>query len=169
MINKFVRPARKEDCGRIAEIYNYYIENTTISFEEALVTKDDIEKRLDRIARVFPWIVYEDERGIEGYAYLSAWKDRSAYRYTAETTIYVEKDEVGRGIGSILLEALIEEIKKTDIHILMAVIALPNEKSIQAHEKFGFRKAAHFCEVGYKHGKWIDVGYWELQFCESKE
>jgi phosphinothricin acetyltransferase len=157
-----IRNARKEDCEAIADIYNYYVENTDISFEETKVSREEIEKRLLNITKEYPWIVYEKDGVIRGYAYLSKWKDRSAYRFTAETTIYVRSDEMGRGIGSLLLGRLMETVRSTKIHVLMAVIALPNEKSVRVHEKYGFRKVAHFTEVGFKHGKWIDVGYWEL-------
>jgi len=68
----------------------------------------------------------------------------------------------GRGIGTALMQVLLERIKKLEVHALIAVIALPNEKSVAVHEKFGFKKAAHFAEVGFKRGAWIDVGYWEL-------
>jgi len=88
-----IRPARRDDCGRISEIYNYYIKNTAISFEEEGVSIEEMEARMESITRRFPWLVHEEDGVIKGYAYLSAWKERSAYRYTAETTIYVEKNE----------------------------------------------------------------------------
>ena len=162
-----IRPARRDDCGRISEIYNYYIKNTAISFEEEGVSIEEMEARMESITRRFPWLVHEEDGVIKGYAYLSAWKERSAYRYTAETTIYVEKNETGKGIGNGLLGNLVEEARRRELHVLMAVIALPNESSIRLHQKYGFRKAAHFKEVGRKFGVWQDVGYWELRLEDS--
>ncbi|MBN2677201.1 MAG: N-acetyltransferase, partial [Anaerolineaceae bacterium] len=98
-----------------------------------------------------------------GYAYGNKWKDRSAYRFTAEVTVYVDKDNHGKGIGNKLLQALIDDSRSRNIHVLIAVIALPNDKSIRIHEKHGFKKVAHFAEVGYKQNRWIDVGCWELR------
>jgi len=156
-----IRSARLEDAGRICEIYNNYVQNTEISFEEDLVKQEEMARRIEAITLYYPWIVYEWEGSILGYAYASRWKDRSAYRFVAETTVYVSVDHLGEGLGSALMEELLRRLAALDLHALMAVIALPNEKSVAIHEKFGFRKAAHFSEVGYKHGRWIDVGYWE--------
>jgi phosphinothricin acetyltransferase len=156
---------QEEDIASICEIYNYYVENTNISFEEQRVSEKEMEKRIHRIIESYPWIVYELDKKVAGFAYISQWKERSAYRFTAEDTIYVKNDMLRRGIGKALLKNIIEETHRKGIHALMAVIALPNENSIKLHESFGFRKAAHFAEVGYKNEEWIDVGYWELQTC----
>jgi L-amino acid N-acyltransferase YncA len=104
-----------------------------------------------------------------GYAYANIWRDRSAYRYVAEETVYLDKDYLGRGIGRELTRALLEDCRKRGFHALMAVISLPNEASVRLHGEFGFKKAAHFTEVGYKQDRWIDVGYWELLLSETKQ
>ena len=162
MTNACIRKVRLEDAKQICDIYNYYVVNTVISFEEEAVSEEELERRISAVTRSYPWIVYSKEGQVKGYAYASPWKERAAYRHTAEVTIYVEKSELGRGLGAMLLERLLEELRAMRIHVAMAVIALPNERSIGLHEKFGFRKVAHFSEVGYKKGTWIDVGYWEL-------
>lgn len=156
-----IRSVRLEDAVQICEIYNNYVVNTSISFEEEPIENEEMARRIEAITLHYPWIVYESEGAILGYAYAGRWKDRSAYRFVAETTIYVSVDHHGEGIGSKLMEALLSRLEPPRFHALMAVIALPNEKSVAIHEKFGFKKAAHFSEVGYKHGRWIDVGYWE--------
>ncbi len=156
-----IRSARLEDAAHISEIYNYYVQNTEISFEEEPVGHEEMARRIEATELHYPWIVYESEGSILGYAYASRWKDRSAYRFVAETTIYVSVHHLGKGIGTALIAELLRRLDALKLHALMAVIALPNEKSIAIHEKFGFKKAAHFTEVGYKHGRWIDVGYWE--------
>jgi len=169
MVDEHIRYVQKKDIMSICEIYNYYIENTNISFEEQRISEKEMGQRIHRIIQLFPLIVYELDKKVMGYAYISKWKERSAYRFTAEDTVYVKNDALRRGIGNALLENLIEETHKKDIHILMAVIALPNENSVKLHESFGFQKAAHFTKVGYKNKEWIDVGYWELQIEKEKQ
>jgi len=168
MIEGHIRNVKKKDIVSICEIYNYYVENTNISFEEQSVLEKEMEQRIRKVVRIYPWIVYELDKKVLGYAYISRWKERSAYRFTAEDTVYVKNEALGRDIGKALLGRLIEETYKYDIRVLIAVIGLPNEKSVKLHESFGFKKAAHFTKVGYKNKEWIDVGYWELQI-EKKE
>jgi L-amino acid N-acyltransferase YncA len=162
MINGMIRVVRREDSKRICEIYNHYVQNTCITFEEVPVSPEEMDTRIASIVPSYPFLVYEMNGDILGYAYANKWKERSAYRFSAEVTAYVDKDHLGEGIGHHLLEELLERVKNSDIHVLMAVIAIPNDKSIQLHEGFGFKKAAYFTEVGYKQNTWIDVGYWEL-------
>jgi len=162
MTSGSIRDVRVEESARICEIYNYYVESTSVSFEEEPVPQQEMARRIEAVSRNYPWLVYESDGEVQGYAYLSRWKERSAYRYTAETSVYVAKGHTGEGIGTALMQVLLERIKKLEVHALIAVIALPNEKSVAVHEKFGFKKAAHFAEVGFKRGAWIDVGYWEL-------
>lgn len=156
-----IRNVNNFDVPFIKEIYNYYVKNTIITFEEEEINESDVLKRIEEITDKYPWIVYEENKKTVGYAYASEWKDRSAYRYSAESTVYLKIDYSGKGIGSILLKELIEKAKSKNIHTLIGGIALPNEASIRLHEKYEFKKCAHFKEVGYKFGKWIDVGYWE--------
>jgi len=163
-----VREMNIKDAAALCAIYNYYIENTIITFEETPLQTAEMEERVRKISANYPCLVWEDEAAdtaggeINGYAYISTWKERSAYRYAAELSIYVRHGFQGRGMGNKLMERLLEEVRKTKIHSLVAGITIPNEKSIALHEKFGFKKVAHFAEIGYKFGKWIDVGYWEL-------
>jgi L-amino acid N-acyltransferase YncA len=163
MADGHLRRVRAEDCREICGIYNYYVENTVISFEEQVISEEEMSGRIARIVAAYPWIVYELEGRVVGYAYLSRWKERPAYRFTAEDTVYVHSDCIGKGIGKALLGGMFEAVQERDIHVIMSVIALPNESSVGLHERFGFRKVAHFSQVGFKHGRWIDVGYWELQ------
>ena len=168
MDNGSIRTITKEDSRRICEIYNHYVLNTCISFEEEPVSLEEMEKRIASITAAYPFYVYERDGELLGYAYANRWKERSAYRYVAEVTIYIDKDHLGRGIGRELIKALLDESRKRGFHTLMAVISLPNEASVRLHEEYGFKKAAHFTEVGYKQDKWIDVGYWELLLDQSK-
>jgi phosphinothricin acetyltransferase len=168
MSKEIIRLVGAGDSKRICEIYNYYVQNTCISFEEDLVSQEEMDNRIASIRATYPFYVYERDDELLGYAYANRWKERSAYRYVVEVTVYIDKDHLGRGIGRELLKALLDESRKRGFHALMAVISLPNEKSIRLHEEFGFKKAAHFTEVGYKQDKWIDVGYWELLLDQAK-
>lgn len=158
-----IRPAVMEDAEAICNIYNYYVTNTSITFEEEPVTVEDMKARIGRITQSLPYYVYESDNKIIGYAYATKWKERSAYRYSVETTVYLDKDSTGAGIGTKLYLQLINDLKARNIHRAMGGIALPNESSIALHEKLGFKKVAEFNEVGNKLNKWLNVGYWEYK------
>jgi L-amino acid N-acyltransferase YncA len=158
-----IRKAAIKDAKAICQIYNYYVENTIVTFEEVPVAVEEMEQRIRDVSQEFPWIVFEEDGRIEGYAYAGKWKDRYSYRFTLEATVYLRSDTTERGIGSRLYEHLLNEIRQTDCHAVMGVISLPNDKSCRLHEKFGFEKVAHYSEVGFKFGKWIDVVAWELR------
>lgn len=157
-----IRNININDAKEISEIYNYYIKNTIITFEENPVSETEMAERIKSQKPNLPWIVFEENNEIIGYAYASEWKSRCAYKFSIESTVYLKTNKTRKGIGSILYKELINQIKQSDIHAIFAGIALPNEASIALHEKLGFNKVAHFKEVGYKFNKWIDVGYWEL-------
>ena len=107
-----IRPATILDATQICGIYNHHVTHTTVTFEEEPVTEDEMKRRIHTISSGFPWLVYEQENIIMGYAYATEWRSRSAYRYTAESTVYIKEDHKGRGIGQALYEYLINEIKK---------------------------------------------------------
>jgi L-amino acid N-acyltransferase YncA len=163
-----IRNAEPADAGLIAGIYNHYIADTIVTFELDPAGADEMEKRIRAYARMHPFLVIEDDGGtVTGYAYASRFREREAYRHTAEVTIYLDKDRTGAGFGAPLFAELLDRLRKTDTVALIGAIALPNEPSVRLHEKFGFRKVAHLEKVGYKFGKWIDVGYWELLIRET--
>jgi len=156
-----IRVATSADAEQICDIYNYYIENTMISFEEIPVSIAEMQARITEIGGTFPWLVFAKDQRILGFAYASRWKARSAYRHSVESTVYLSKQATGKGIGSKLYKRLIALLQTTDAHCLIGCIALPNEASVGLHEKLGFKKNAHFKEVGKKFGQWVDVGFWE--------
>jgi phosphinothricin acetyltransferase len=157
-----IRPVCPGDAVSIAGIYNYYIENSVITFEEIPLSVREMEERILKISAKYPWLVWEESGDVTGYAYVNTWKERAAYRYAAELTIYLNHGFRGKGMGRELLSRLLEEVRKTAIHALVAGITLPNEASVALHEKFGFKQIASFNEIGFKLDKWLDVGYWEL-------
>lgn len=157
-----IRAATLDDSPRIAEIYNWYIENTTITFEEEIVEAGDMAQRIAVTDHTRPWFVVEDEGQILGYSYAARWKDRSAYRFARETAIYLAPDSYGEGLGNRLYQHLIDVLQETDVHTLIAGITLPNEASVALHEKLGFKKVGEFEEVGKKFDNYLNVGYWQL-------
>jgi len=159
-----IRDVQPDDAAQICSIYNYYVLNTTITFEETAVSEEEMRARIIQITKKNPWIVYEEDGIVIGYAYASEWKSRCAYKYSVETTVYLLENAKGHGIGSTLYKELLTSLKSKNIHAAIGGIALPNAASVALHEKMGFEKVAQFKEVGYKFEKWIDVGYWELIF-----
>ena len=159
-----IRPVNTSHASELCEIYNHYIKNTIITFEEKEVSVDDMKERIIQATQKLPWIVYIENDRVIGCAYASEWKSRCAYKFSVETTIYIHPEFGGKGIGSILYEELISKLKKLDLHAVIGGIAVPNEASVALHKKFGFEKVGQFKEVGFKLNKWIDVEYWELIF-----
>lgn len=157
-----IRNVKPEDAAQIAEIYNYYIQNTHQTFETEPLSADEMRERIAEITEDYPYVVAEEDGEIFGYALATQFKMRQAYEYSAEVSIYVKAESKQKGIGTQLYDRLFEELRHTDIHAIIAGISLPNDPSIRFHEKLGFEKVAHFREVGYKLGRWVDVGYWEL-------
>ncbi len=157
-----LRPATPEDAAALARVYNHYIENTVVTFEETPVSPADMTSRLSEIRDAeFPWLVADRDGDVAGFAYAGPWKGRCAYRHSAEITVYLDPQQVGRGLGSQLYAELINILKDRGFHAIMGGIALPNAASVALHEKFGLEKVAHFKEVGFKFERWVDVGYWQ--------
>lgn len=157
-----IRQVKLSDAEQLAGIYNFYVLNTHHTFETEPVSSNEMQKRIGGIVENYPYFVAAENEEILAFAYATKYKPRSAYKQTVEVSVYVKQGANGKGFATKLYEKLFEEIEQTDIHAVIAGIALPNEASIKLHEKFGFEKVAHFREVGFKFGKWIDVGYWEL-------
>ena len=158
-----IRPVRADDCESIARIYNHYVLNTLITFEEQAVSGAQIEERTREVAAAgLPWLVAEQAGQVLGYAYASRWKARSAYRFSVEITVYLDPDFVGQGQGSQLYERLFSLLRENGAHAVIGGVALPNPASVALHEKFGMQQVAHFREVGFKLGRWVDVGYWQV-------
>ncbi len=158
-----IRAATDNDAQAICAIYNYYITDTVITFEEEVICSSEICQRIARVkSDNLPWLVAEDTHGnIVGYAYAAKWRQRFSYRFSVEVTVYLSVDHLGKGIGSKLYQALFKQLKAQGIHSVIGGITLPNEASVAIHEKFAMRKVAHFKEVGFKFNRWLDVGYWQ--------
>ena len=157
-----IRHCNITDAEAICNIYNHYVLNSTSTFEVEPITVTNMEKRIKQYTGKNPWLVYQEDNKILGYAYANEWKSRVAYKHTKEVSIYITSSSGTKGIGTALYKTLIETIKKSSCHALVAIITLPNDPSTKFHEKFGFKKVAHLTEVGNKFNQWLDVGYWEL-------
>lgn len=158
-----IRAAAIEDAPSIAAIYNHYVASTVITFEEDAVPAPAMAARIaDVRAQNLPWLVAELGGEVVGYSYANRWKARSAYRHSVETTIYLKPGCEGRGIGKRLYSALLEILKTNGVHAVIGGAALPNAASVALHEKLGFERVGTFRQVGFKHGRWVDVGYWQL-------
>jgi phosphinothricin acetyltransferase len=149
------------DAEALAGIYNYYVTETEVSLEEEAVPRPEMARRIEEAgSAALPWLVAELDGRAVGYAHASRWKGRCAYRFSVEISVYVERIRTGQGIGSRLYEQLFATLRARGVHAVIGSIALPNAISVALHEKFGLRKVGHFTEVGFKFGRWIDVGYW---------
>ncbi|CAN5622075.1 GNAT family N-acetyltransferase [soil metagenome] len=157
-----LRNVKIEDAAQIAELYNFYVKNTHHTFETEPLNVSEMQKRIAEISENYPYLVAENDDEILAYAYAAKYKSRLAYQHSVEVSVYVKNNVQQKGIGTELYEKLFDELSQKDIHAIIAGVALPNEASIRLHEKFGFEKIAHFREVGFKFGRWIDVSYWEM-------
>lgn len=157
-----IRPVHLDDAAAIATIYADYVEHTTISFELAAPTVQQMGERIASLANTYPYLVYEEDGMILGYCYAHAWKERAAYSHTWETTVYLAPHAKGRGIGTALMQRLIADSRAAGCHVLIACITDENSPSRAFHEKLGFRKVSHFSQVGFKFGQWLDVTDYQL-------
>jgi len=159
-----IRPVSAvSDSAAIAEIYNHYIRHTVVTFEELEIATEEMLNRINSVTSAsLPWLVAEVSGQVVGYAYAGKFHGRSAYRFTVESTVYLEKNASGKGIGTKLYEALLHLLRQQNFHSVIGIVALPNAASVELHEKFNFKKIGHFSEVGYKFNQWLDVGYWQV-------
>lgn len=153
-----------EDFEQIVKIYNYYIKNSVITFEEETISSQDMIERFEKIKKTkLPWIVAKENNKILGYAYAHFWHERSAYRFTVEPSIYLDPEFTGKGIGKVLFKELLSQLKTLKIKNALSLITVPNDASISLHEKLGFEKVGLLPDVGFKFDKWLSVGFWQLK------
>lgn len=161
-----IRAAEPEDAAAIAAIYAPHVLTGTVSFETDPPDPRAMRARMAASDGLYPWIVAtngDPEGGVIGYAYATKFRDRPAYRYVVESSIYMADVAQGQGAGRLLYEALIDTLRKQGFVHAVGAIALPNDASIRLHESVGFRRAGVYREVGFKHGRWIDVGIWQCE------
>jgi phosphinothricin acetyltransferase len=157
-----IRPVHVDDAKALLAIYNYYVLHTTVTFDIEPLSLSSFKDKLNRINTNYPFIVFEDENEILGYAYASRFRPKPAYDSVAETTVYVKHTAHGKQIGTLLYTELLALLKRTELHTVLGVLTIPNEASVKLHEKFGFKQVASLNEVGLKFGKRQNVGIWQL-------
>ena len=156
-----IRPVLLSDAQALADIYNPYIRDTLITFEEEPVSGETMAARITQVTGSYPWLVWEEAGAVVGYAYGSTWRTRHAFRFSVETTVYLVPGHQQKGIGTRLYEALLAELSARGFHSALGCLTLPHASSVRLHEKLGFQKVGHMREAGWKFGGWVDVGFWE--------
>ena len=159
-----IRNVQIEDAQQLLDIYNYYVVNTVVTFDLEPLSLDVFKERITTVSSDYPFLVYEENSEILGYAYGSKFRPKPAYNNTVESTVYLKHGYQGKQIGSKLYEELLYLLKQKNTHVVLGVLTLPNQASVKLHEKFGFKEVAHLKEVGLKFGEWQDVGFWQLTF-----
>lgn len=161
-----LRIAKRSDAGAIAAIYRPYVETTAITFEEAPPSVEDIEAKIASIGSSFPFIVFEEKGEVLGYAYATRYRERAAYRWSLEDSVYVRGDSHGRGIGKALLGALVGILGELGYVKVYAVITPPNPSSSRLHERLGFVSLGRFPDTAFKLGEWQAIDWMELTLRE---
>lgn len=161
-----IRPATVTDLPEMLEIYRPYVEKTAISFEYTLPTAEEFQTRFLEHTAQFPWLVWEENGAILGYAYAGAPWERAAYRWCAESSVYLREDCRGRGIGRALYEALETRLQVQGYRILYAVVTSDNVPSVAFHQALGFVPRAFYPDCGYKFGRWFGVTWLEKRLRE---
>ncbi|HFI0167664.1 TPA: N-acetyltransferase family protein [Streptococcus suis] len=152
-----IRSARTEDAADLVAIYAPYVEKTAITFETEVPTVEAFASRIEKTLEKFPYLVAVEEGKVVGYAYASTYYTRAAYDWTVELSVYVSREARGKGIGSLLYDALEEELTARGFKNFLACVALPNPASLALHKKRGYEQVAHFKNVGYKFDSWHDI------------
>lgn len=161
-----LRLATPADANGILNIYALYIRNTSFTFETEVPSVEEFAERIKTYLLNWPWLVCEIDGVIAGYAYATRHRERTAYQWCVESSVYIHDDFQQKGIARALYTALFEILKKQGFRNVYAVINLPNDKSVMLHEKLGFIHFATYEKVGYKSGKWKNVGWWRLSINE---
>jgi L-amino acid N-acyltransferase YncA len=163
---RFVEP---DDAADIVAVYGPYCDGTVISFETAAPTVEQMRERIERIMKQFPWLVCEIDGEIAGYVYACPHRERAAYRWAVDVAVYIAPQHQRRGIGQALYSVLFQILRAQGYFKAYAGVTLPNLGSIGLHEAVGFKPLAVYPGVGYKFGKWLDVGWWQLDLRTQTE
>lgn len=158
-----IREVNPNDAGALSEIYKYYVDNTCYTFEYIAPSAREFAGRIEEVKEKFPFFVCEDNGEIIGYAYAHRFKERKAYQWVCETSIYVKHGSTRKGAGKLLYENLLPALKKQGFVKAIAVLGCPNEGSEVFHRKMGFTLASTLPNIGFKHGAWHDIKYYVLE------
>lgn len=153
-----IRDAVPADLPNVRDIYNHYVMNSTVTFDEKAQSLAELRQKFAKVTKLkMPFIVAESPSGqLLGYAYVYPWKEKAAYRFTVENSIYLGPAATGKGLGKVLMQQLMDRSKAAGIKEIIAVIADQGaEASIQMHRNFGFKEIGHMGRVGFKFGRWL--------------
>jgi L-amino acid N-acyltransferase YncA len=165
-----IRHANPErDAAACAGIYAPYVRDTVISFEAEPPSAAEVARRIERYSRSHAWLVAEDEGTIVGFAYGCPHRERAAYRWAADVSVYVDREQHRRGIGRSLYGALLPMLERQGFYMACAGVTLPNDASVGLHESFGFKPVGVYRRIGFKAGAWWDVGWWQLALREAAD
>lgn len=165
-----IRDADHErDAAVCAAIYEPFVRDTAVSFEETVPSASDFARRIEETSARYPWLVAELDRAVAGYAYATAHRDRASYRWAADVTVYIGEGYRGRGVGKALYGALLPLLVRQGIQVAVAGITLPNDASVGLHESFGFELVGVYRRIGWKLGSWRDVGWWQLDLLPASD
>jgi phosphinothricin acetyltransferase len=163
-----IRSASPDDAGAICAIYGPIVEATWISFEAEPPTVEEMRSRIETKLGHLPWLVSLDGAGkVIGYAHASKLRDRAAYQWSAEVTVYVDESARRTGLGRSLYLALLQSLTELGYFQAFAGIALPNAGSVALHEAVGFQQIGIYRKVGFKFGEWVDVGWWQRELAHG--
>lgn len=162
-----IRPASLDDAGPIAAIYAPYVADSAITFEVDAPSAAEMASRMAQILPHYPYLVAERDGAVIGYAYATKLYERAAYRWAAEATVYLSRDGLQRqGIGTALYQRLIASLRDQGFLAAVGKITLPNAASVRLHEKLGFRASGVLTRIGFKQGRWHDVGLYQLDLAD---
>lgn len=165
-----LRAATPDDAAAVAAIYGHYVRESAVTFELDPPSAEEMRARIEAAAGRYPWIVAQGEDGsLAGYAYACAFRPRAAYRFAVETTVYLRPDSTGRGLGAMLYRPLLRTLVAQGYTQAIAAIALPNAASVAVHERLGFVHAGTYVRVGWKLGRWLDVGLWQRAMAAERD
>ena len=164
-----IRLAREEDVPALLDIYAPYVTGTTASFEYQVPSCEEFARRLREVSACYPYLVWEEQGGLLGYAYAHAYAARPAYQWSAELTVYLRQGAARRGLGSRLYGALFDLLRLQGVRTVYGCVTAENAPSVAFHQALGFREAGRFSQVGYKHGRWLDVLWLEKPIAPAGE
>lgn len=161
-----IRPARVTDATKLLSIYEPYIKESTITFEEIVPTREEFKNRMKKTLQTHPFLVAEEKGIVVGYVYAHFYNSRSAYQRTAESTIYVQKDKKRNSIGCRLSQVLEKILVQQGVRQVLACVTAENSSSISFHQKCGYQIVGKFSKVGYKMDHWCDIVWLQKELPE---
>ncbi|MGL6228450.1 MAG: GNAT family N-acetyltransferase [Culicoidibacterales bacterium] len=161
MVKTQIRFVEMQDIPTLLEIYAPYVSETAITFEYHVPTVAEFSERVQRIAQVYPYLVYEVDGEVIGYAYASQQRERAAYQWNVELSVYIKQTKTGRGYGRMLTQAILELLERQNVRNVYSLVTVPNVKSENLHRALGFKKRCIFEKTGYKFSQWYDVAWFE--------